>query len=133
MADEQRNLEVVARLGELWNAGKHDEILSLYHDDAVMTAAANWIDPGPWVGKEQIARNQRDWASAWQQIEMSFDRVEAAGDKVVVLGTWLTRGAVSGIGGTAPVVMVLTLEDGLIKRFEWFEEPEQALRMAGIE
>jgi ketosteroid isomerase-like protein len=130
---EQRNLELAARLGELWNAGKHEELLSLYHDDAVMIAAANWIDPGPWVGKEQIARNHRDWASAWAQVEMTMERVEAAGDKVVVLGTWHTRGAASGIGGSAPVVMLLTFEDGRIKRFEWFEDPDEALRLAGID
>jgi ketosteroid isomerase-like protein len=133
MSEEQRNLEVVARLGELWNAGQHEELLSLYHDDAVMTASANWIDPGPWVGKEQIARNQRDWASSWEQIKMTIDRVEAAGDKVVCLATWHTRGAVSGVGGSAPVVMLLTFEDGLIKRFEWFENADEALRLAGIE
>jgi ketosteroid isomerase-like protein len=132
MSDEQHNLEVVARLGELWNAGRHEELLSLYHDEAVMTAAPNWIDPGPWVGKDQIARNQRDWASAWEQIEMSIERVEPAGDKVVVLGTWHTRGAASGIGGNAPVVMLLTFEDGLIKRFEWFEGADEALRAAGL-
>jgi ketosteroid isomerase-like protein len=97
-----------------------------------MTAATSWIDPGPWVGKEEIARNQRDWASAWEQIEMSIDRVEAAGDKVVCLGTWHTRGAASGVGGSTPVVMLLTFEDGLIRRFEWFEEPDEARRAAGL-
>jgi ketosteroid isomerase-like protein len=132
MADEQRNLEAVARLRELWNAGKHQELLSLYHDDVVMTAAPSWIDSGPWVGKDQIDANQRDFASAWEQIEMSIDRVEAAGDKVVCLGRWHTRGAASGIGGSSPVVILLTFEDGLIKRFEWFEEADEALRAAGL-
>ena len=125
---EQRNLEVVARLGELWNAGEHEALLSLYHDDIVMTAAPNWIDPGPWVGKDQVRRNQQDWASAWDQIEMSIDRVEATGDKVVCLGTWHTRGAASGIGGTTQVAILFTFEDGLIKRFDWFEEGDEALR-----
>jgi ketosteroid isomerase-like protein len=133
MSEEQRNLEVVARLGELWNAGQHDELLLLYHDDAVMNAAPNWIDPGPWVGREQIARNQSDWASAWQQIEMSVERVEAAGDKVVLLGSWHSRGAASGIGNVTPIAIVFTFEDGLIKRFDWVESAAEAIRQAGID
>src|ERR671915_1542274 len=133
MSEEQRNLEVVARLGELWNAGQHEEVLSLYHEDAVMTAAPNWLEPGPWVGREQIARNQRDWVSAWEQIEMEVERVEAAGDKVVLLGQWHSRGAASGIGNITPIAVVFTLEDGLIKRFDWLESASEALRRAGID
>ncbi|HEX2233317.1 MAG TPA: nuclear transport factor 2 family protein [Thermoleophilaceae bacterium] len=132
MADEQHNLQMAARLGELWNSGRHDELLDLYHDDVVMTAAANWIDPGPWVGKEQVNQNQQEWASAWQEIEMAVDRVEAAGDKVVFLGTWHSRGAASGIGSTTPVAIVFTFDEGLIRRLDFFEDAEQALRAAGL-
>jgi ketosteroid isomerase-like protein len=129
MSEEQRNLEVVARLGELWNAGQRNALLSLYHDDIVMTAARNWIDPGPWVGKEQVDANQQEWASAWDQIEMSVERVEAAGDKVVLLGKWHSRGAASGIGNVTPIAIVFTFEDGLIKRFDWLEDADEALRL----
>jgi ketosteroid isomerase-like protein len=132
MDHEQRNLEVVARLGQLWNEGDHDAMLSLYHDDVVMTAAPNWIDPGPWVGKHEVARSAREWSSAWQEIAMSIERAEAAGDKVVCIGEWVSRGVASGAGGTVPLVILFTLEDGLIKRFEWFEDPNDALRLAGI-
>ena len=132
MSEEQRNLEVVARLGQLWNSGDHDAVLPLFDDDIVMTAAPNWIDPGPWVGKEQVARNQRDWTSAWQQIEMSIERVEAAGDKVVCVGRWLSRGAASGAGGSLPIVILFTLEDGLVTHFEWMEDADEAFRRAGI-
>ena len=97
-----------------------------------MTAAPNWIDPGPWVGKEQVARNQREWTSAWEQIEMSIERLEVAGDKVVCIGEWLSRGIASGVGGTLPIAIVLTFEDGLIKRFEWVEDADEGLRRAGI-
>jgi len=133
MGDEQRNLEVVARLGQLWNAGEHEAVLALYHDDIVMTAAPNWIDPGPWVGKDQVRSNQREWASAWEQIEMSIERLEVAGDKVVCIGEWHSRGVASGVGGTLPIAIVFTFEDGLVKRFEWREDADEALRLAGVD
>ena len=134
MGQEQQNVETVGRLFQAWNAGDHEAVLSMYHDDIVMTPTPNWLaEPGPWVGKEQVDRNQRDWAGAWQQIEARLERVEAAGDKVVCIGRWLSRGASSGVAGTAPIVTVFTLEDGLIRRFDWFEDPDEALRLAGVE
>ena len=133
MNAEQRNLQVVAEIGRRWNAGEHEGLLDLYHDDIVMTAAPNWIDSGPWVGKEQVAANQRDWASAWEKIEMVMERVEAAGDKVVAIGEWHSRGMASGVGGSTPVVIVFTLEDGLVKQFDWLEDADDALRLAGVD
>ena len=132
MGDEQRNLEVVAKVGQLWNAGDYDGTLAYYHDDIVMTAAPNWPDPGPWVGKDRVAETQREWASAWQLIEMSADRIEARDDKVVLLGQWHSRGAVSGAGGTTPIVMVFTFEDGLVTHFDFSQEADDALRLAGV-
>jgi hypothetical protein len=39
MSNEERNLKVVAELGRRWNAGDHQGVLDLYHDDIVITAA----------------------------------------------------------------------------------------------
>jgi ketosteroid isomerase-like protein len=133
MSVEERNLQVVAEVGKRWNSGDHEGLLDLYHDDIVMTAAPNWIDAGPWVGKEAVAANQRDWASAWDKIEMVMERVEAAGDKVVAIGEWYSRGMASGVGGNTPVVIVFTLQGGLVKKFDWLEDADDALRLAGID
>jgi ketosteroid isomerase-like protein len=132
MTEEQRNLDTVAKVGRLWNSGDYDATLAYYHDDIVMKASAEWPDPGPWVGKEAVARNQRDWASAWERIEMSVDRIEAKGDKVVLLGRWHSRGMLSGAAGETPLVMVFTLEDGLVKHFDFSQDADDALRLAGI-
>jgi hypothetical protein len=71
-------------------------------------------------------------ASAWETIEIVIDRVEAVGDKVVAIGEWLSRGVSSGAGGTIPIVIVFTFEDGLVTRFEWIQDVDEALRAAGI-
>jgi ketosteroid isomerase-like protein len=132
MSDEQRNLQVVAEVGRCWNEGDYDGTLAYYHDDIVMKAAPNWPVPGPWVGKDAVAENQRDWASAWERIEMSVERIEAKDDKVVLLGRWHSRGVMSGAAGETPLVMVFTLEDGLVKHFDFSQEADDALRAAGI-
>ena len=63
---------------------------------------------------------------------MVLDGVEANGDRVLVTGKWQSRGRASGLSGEMPVVMLLTLEDGLVTRFEWFMEAEEARRAAGL-
>jgi ketosteroid isomerase-like protein len=132
MAEEQRNRDVINQLVELWNGGDYERILSLYRDDIVMTAAPEWPDPGPWEGKEQVAWNQRQWLDAWDSIELVIDRLEMRGDKVLAMGKWQSRGRSSGLGGEMPVVMVLTLEDGLVTRFDWFLDSDEARRAADL-
>jgi uncharacterized protein (TIGR02246 family) len=132
MSEEQRNRDVVKEMVARWNSGDYDGILSLYTDDIVMTAAPEWVDPGPWEGKEQVAENQRQWLDAWDTIEMVVDDVEASGDRVLVTGKWQSRGRSSGLSGEMPVLILLTLEDGLVTRFEWFMEAAEARRAAGL-
>jgi uncharacterized protein (TIGR02246 family) len=132
MSEEQRNRDVVKEMVARWNSGDYDGILSLYTDDIVMTAAPEWVDPGPWEGKEQVAENQRQWLDAWDTIEMVVDDVEASGDRVLVTGKWQSRGRSSGLSGEMPVLILLTLEDGLVTRFEWFLEADEARRAAGL-
>jgi ketosteroid isomerase-like protein len=132
MSEEQRNKDVVKEMVARWNRGDYDGTLSLYRDDIVMTAAPEWVDPGPWEGKEQVAQSQWQWLDAWDSIEMVLDAVEASGDRVLVTGRWQSRGRSSGLSGEMPVVILLTLEDGLVTRFEWFMEAGEARRAAGL-
>jgi ketosteroid isomerase-like protein len=132
MSEEQRNRDVVGQMVERWNGGDYDGILSLYRDDVVMTAGPEWPDPGPWEGKDRVAWNQRQWLDAWDSIELVLDALETNGDKVLATGKWRSRGRSSGFGGEMPAVMVLTLEDGLVIRFEWFQDADEARRAAGL-
>jgi ketosteroid isomerase-like protein len=132
MSEEQRNKDVVKEMVARWNSGDYDGTLALYRDDIVMTAAPEWVDPGPWEGKEQVAQSQRQWLDAWDSIEMVLEVVEASGDRVLVTGKWQSRGRSSGLSGEMPVVILLTLQDGLVTRFEWFMEANEARRAAGF-
>jgi ketosteroid isomerase-like protein len=132
MSEEQRNRDVVQEMVARWNGGDYDGIMSFYRDDVVMIAGPEWPDPGPWEGKEQVAWNQRQWLEAWDSAELVLDDVEATRDKVFAAGRWHSRGRSSGFGGEMPVAVVLTLEDGLVTRFEWFLEADEARRAAGL-
>ena len=132
MTDQSRNVDVVRELVRRWNAGDYDGILELYRDDVVMTAGPEWPDPGPWEGKEQVAWNQRQWLDAWDSIEMVVDELETSGPKVLSIGKWISRGKASGLGGEMPAIIVLTLDGGLVSRFEWYQDVDEARRAAGL-
>jgi ketosteroid isomerase-like protein len=129
---EERNVEVVRRLAERWNAGDHAGVLELYADDVVMVTAPEWPDAGPFVGKEAVDLSTQEWRSAWESVEVDLDRLEAAGDVVVVEGAWDSRGLASGAAGRIQFGIVLTVRDGQIARLEWFMDPGQARRAAGL-
>jgi ketosteroid isomerase-like protein len=129
---EERNVEVVRRLAERWNAGDSAGVLELYADDIVMVTAPEWPDTGPFVGKQAVERSTQEWRSAWELVQVDLDRLEAAGDMVVVEGGWDSRGLASGASGRIPFGLVFTVRDGLIARLEWFMDPVEARRAAGL-
>jgi ketosteroid isomerase-like protein len=131
---EERNLEVVRRLAERWNAGDSAGVLELYADDIVMVTAPEWPDAGAgsFVGKEALERYTQEFRSVWDSIGADLDRLEVAGDLVVAGGGWKSRGLASGVRGQMPFGIVFTVRDGLISRLEWFMDPDEARRAAGL-
>jgi ketosteroid isomerase-like protein len=131
MGEEKRNLEQVRHMGDLWNAGEFERMFSLFDDDIEVITDPGWPD-SPTRGKAAFAAASDRWREAWEKIEIDPQRLEANGDKVLVEGCWDTRGAASGIGGTIPFGMVLTMRNGLVVRQEWFMDPSEARRAAGL-
>ena len=129
LVEEQRNLEVVRRLAESWNAGDIEAVLEFYADDIETITDPQWPEP-PTSGKEAFRRSSYEWRDAWAQVDVDVDGLEAHGDKVAVAANWVTEGAVSGVAGNMPFGVLYTLRDGLISRMQWFMDPEEARRAA---
>jgi hypothetical protein len=49
-----RRLEVVREYVDVWNAGDMEGARELYDPDAVMEVAADWPEPGPFVGRDAV-------------------------------------------------------------------------------
>jgi ketosteroid isomerase-like protein len=130
-AEAELNLEQVRRMGDLWNEGRFDEMFELYSEDVEVITDPSWPEPST-RGKEEAVRGGERWREAWERITLDPQQVEANGDKVLVQGVWDTQGAQSGIGGTIPFGMVLTMGGGLLARQEWFMDPAEARRAAGL-
>ena len=132
MGDQQRNLEVVTRIGELWNAGDLDGLLELYDDDVEVLTDPGWPE-GPTQGKDAFANTTREWRAAWATIDVTPGEVRAiGGDRVLAEGFWDSRGAASGISGRMEFGFLYTLRDGLIVRQQWFLDQSEGRRAAGL-
>jgi ketosteroid isomerase-like protein len=125
------SLDIVRQTAERWNAGDFEGMFELYHDDMVVVTGEHWPEANLVMeGKDAFRESTREWLEVWQSIEIETDHVEAHGDRVVAHGHWRSTGRVSGLEGTLPIHMVLTVWDGRIARLEWYPDHERALAAA---
>ena len=123
---EAQNIEIVRAALEAWNAGKMDVVLESIHPEAVMGAPEGWPEPGPFLGRDAIARQ-------FGQLRETYDRdaVEvvsdfaAAGDRVAVRLIW--RGTGRGPQSNLEWTLVFTIIDGKVRALHVFWDHAEAL------
>jgi ketosteroid isomerase-like protein len=124
--------------------------------DAVRHIYAAWVNEGSpvpsglldpeieWVNPREAVeagtrRGIEAFASAAQSVEDTFDSPTLAideildvGERVVVLATLCGSGRGSGAAVEHRQGYVWTFRKGKAIRFEWFNDPDEALRAAGV-
>ena len=127
----QEALDIVRQSAERWNAGDFEGMFELYSEDMVVVTGEHWPEASVTMeGKDAFRESTRDWLSVWKSIELETDHVEAYGDRVVAHGHWHLTGRGSGVPGTMPIHMVLTVRDGKIARLEYYPDHERAVAAA---
>lgn len=119
----QRGLEHFVSTGEPAWEGIHPEVEVHDHDIP---------DAGEYRGHAGYARWLQDWGEAWASYTAEPDRYIDAGDRVVVELRIRATGGGSGIELERRDAIVFTVDDGLIVRLDYFNDPEQALAAAGL-
>ena len=122
--------DIVRQVSERWNAGDIEGVVELYSDDVVVQQGEHWPERRTLQGKPAFRESTRDWLSVWKSIELETDHVEAFGDRVVAQGHWRMTARASGVPGTMPLHMVLTVRDGKISRLEYYPDHERAVAAA---
>ena len=124
-------LDIVRSSAERWNAGDFEGMFELYADDMVVVTGEHWPEANQVMeGKDAFRESTQEWLELWQSVELETDHVEAYADRVVAQGHWRSTGRVSGVEGTMPVHMVLTVRDGKIARLEWYPDHDRAVAAA---
>jgi ketosteroid isomerase-like protein len=124
------NADLIRELTRRWNAGELEGALELYADDAEMRTGSHWPEDTVYRGLEEIRATTEDWASTWERVRIELESLEEHGDKIVVTGAWVMRGAASGVDGEMDIFIVFTVRDGKIAVLEWFPDHDSAVAAA---
>jgi ketosteroid isomerase-like protein len=125
MTDEQK-VEVVRRLVESVNLGEPQAALDLLDEECVMVMTPEWPIQGPTRGKAAFRAALEDWRGPWQVMQLDLVEAYERDGRVVGHGQWSARGELSGVDSELDFGILLDIENGLIKRLEFFTEPELA-------
>ena len=126
----QGNAAIVRRAYEAVDARDVDELKAMTTPDLILRASPA-IDGKVHHGPEGIGEIFQAIQDRWR--EFHFDPLEfyEAGNRVLVLGTMLTKGKEEdGFASTAG--QVWTLEDGKVVSVEAYLDSESAIRAAGL-
>jgi ketosteroid isomerase-like protein len=96
------------------------------------------VPPDGWPEGEQ-PRSREEWLAqaallrdSWTEQRIEVRRIADAGDRVLVLFTWVTTGKGSRIALETDMGCVATVHDGLITHLVYFSDHAQALAAVGL-
>jgi ketosteroid isomerase-like protein len=126
----QGNVAIVRRAYEAIHARDVDALKTMTTPDLVLRASPA-TDGKVHHGPEGIGEVFQAIRDRWQEFRVQALEFYDAGNRVLVLGTILTKGKdEDGIASTAG--QVWTLEDGKVASVEAFLDTESAIRAAGL-
>ena len=91
------------------------------------------IEPGVRRGIEELRIVIETVREGWETWDMEPEELTAVGDQVVVVIRYRARGRTSGVELEGRESALLTFRDGKIRRYEWFQGPDEALRAVEAE
>jgi ketosteroid isomerase-like protein len=120
------SIEVVREIYRRWTAGEPAGDL--------ISQDLEYVNP-PYAVESGTRRGRRALASireVYPDFRVEPERFLDAGEDVVVIGTAKGTSA-SGLEASWAQGYVWTVRDGVAVRFQWFNQPQEALRAAGLD
>jgi ketosteroid isomerase-like protein len=108
------------------NAGERDT--AVFHPEVEWHWPPETPGAGVFHGREGIDRGLALWIESWGAFRMEPDELIEDGDEVLALVRYRLRGAESGIDLEHPVAHLMRIEEGLIRTWWMFGDPEKARR-----
>ncbi len=130
-------MAVVERANELFVAGRLDEAVGLWSDDAVGIPPANWPERGPWQGAEELRRVFQSWDGAfgpdWTD-HLSVSALRELDDgRALSEYVFKASGTESGIPVDEELAAIYAVRDDRLVRGEFFMSHTDARMAAGLE
>ena len=126
----EQNVEVVRRAiaYEYDGVGDRAEAEAIFDPQVVL----NPIDEAPSSGFDAMRSDMERWASAFEDLKVTFEEIIDAGDQVIVVAYHQGRGRESGVEVDTRFYEVYTLRDGKVSRVDEYIERDDALEAAGL-
>jgi ketosteroid isomerase-like protein len=128
----EENVEIVRRIYRAWEEGSPLDS-GLISEDIEWVNAREAVEPGTRHGTAAFAYAAAAVSSTFPGVRIEFEDFLDAGDRVVAIGTLSGTGRGSGIEVGRRQGYVWTIRDGKAVRFQWFNDPDEALKAVGVE
>jgi ketosteroid isomerase-like protein len=117
---------------EYYGVGGRAEAAAIFDPKVVLNPVQEGIDEEPSYGPDAMRDDWERWASAFDELTVTFEEFIDAGDQVVVVAHHQGRGRKSGVAVDARYYEVYTVRGGKVSRVDEFAEREEALEAAGL-
>jgi ketosteroid isomerase-like protein len=130
----EKNLEIVRKAiaYEYDGVGGRAEAEAIFDPQVVMNPIHEGLDEEPAYGPDAMRDDWKRWASAFEELNVTFEEIIDAGDQVLVVAHHHGRGRKSGVMVDARYYEVYTLRDGKVSRVDEYSERDEALEATGL-
>jgi ketosteroid isomerase-like protein len=128
----QENEEVVRSFYRAWARGEVPGPTELMEPEIEYVNPAGAVEPGTRRGLAAFSTAVVAVFDGWESWQMEPEQFACTADQVAVLVRYRARGRGSGIEMEGRESALWTLRDGRVTRYEWFHEPTEAFRVAGL-
>ena len=126
------SLAIVRVIHDVLARGESPASLGLLHPDIEYVNPPGAVETGTRRGIAAYEHALRSLHEAFEDVRIEVREMKDVGDQVVVLATFIARGASSGARREHDEGYVWTVRDGKAVSFQWFNDPAKALKAAGL-
>jgi ketosteroid isomerase-like protein len=128
----QENLEVARRLLETWNSADWEAFKALHDPDVVAIPIEGWPDGVTAHGIDAWCREAKMLIDSWGEQRAEVAELRAAGERVLVVLRWVTRGRDSQISLDTTISIAAEFTNHKIARMAFFLDRADALEALGL-
>ena len=131
----EENVEIASRWYEV--AGSKEQLLAgMPRTMALCHPEVEWSAPedgSTYRGRDGVRQRLEEWLESFADYRYEVQRIiDCGGDEVLVVGTEVGRGAMSGAEVRSTDYELLTIRDGMIVRIREFYDEGDALEAGGL-
>jgi ketosteroid isomerase-like protein len=128
----QENVDVVTRLYEAWQRDGFGVVAELMDPSVEWVNPPDAVEPGTRTGFDAFASAARSFTSVFPEASVTAVKIYDAGERIAVRATMSSRSVGSEVPISAERGYLFDVREGKVVRFAWFNEPAEALELAGM-